>query len=163
MAVDRSVVGTVTGRSRVVIERGPVANFADVLEDDSSVYRNADAAKQHGFPAIPAPPTFPFAMEHWGRFEEIQPDDGPKGNPVGEIVAQLMKGGGLLLHGEQAFEYHRPVYVGDVLIGEGRVVDVYEKESKGKLMTFVVTETVWKDDKSGDPVVTSRFNLIHRA
>jgi hypothetical protein len=29
-------------------------------------------------------------------------------------------------------------------------------------MTFVVTETVWNDDKTGEPVLTARFNLIHR-
>ena len=29
-------------------------------------------------------------------------------------------------------------------------------------MTFVVTETVWKDRATKEPVVTTRFNLIHR-
>jgi hypothetical protein len=50
-----------------------------------------------------------------------------------------------------------------VLRSEGKVVDAYEKESKGKKMTFVVTETVWSDDQTGEPVLTARFNLIHRA
>jgi len=52
--------------------------------------------------------------------------------------------------------------VGDVLVGEGHVVDAYAKESKGKTMTFLVTETVWRDEATSEPVVTSRFNLIHR-
>ena len=52
--------------------------------------------------------------------------------------------------------------VGDVLVSEGKVVDMYERESKGRTMTFVVMETVWRDDRSGEPVVTERFNLIHR-
>jgi hypothetical protein len=52
--------------------------------------------------------------------------------------------------------------VGDVLRGVGTIVDAYAKESKGKTMTFVVTETVWSDASTGDPVVTSRFNIIHR-
>ena len=52
--------------------------------------------------------------------------------------------------------------MGDVLVGEGRVVDAYQKESKGKTMTFIVTETTWVDDKTGEPVATSRFNVIHR-
>jgi hypothetical protein len=30
-------------------------------------------------------------------------------------------------------------------------------------MTFIVTETVWKDATTGEPVVTALFNLIHRA
>ena len=41
------------------------------------------------------------------------------------------------------------------------VVDLYSKESKGKRMTFIVMETVFKND-AGAPVVTERFNLIHR-
>ena len=48
-------------------------------------------------------------------------------------------------------------------MGEGTVTDAYAKESKGKTMTFVVTETVWSDQRTGEPVVTSRFNVIHRA
>jgi len=53
--------------------------------------------------------------------------------------------------------------VGDVLVGEGKVVDVYEKESKGKTMTFLVTENVYSDEKTGEPVVSTRMNLIHRS
>jgi hypothetical protein len=29
-------------------------------------------------------------------------------------------------------------------------------------MTFIVMETTWRDEKSGAPVVTETFNLIHR-
>jgi hypothetical protein len=68
-----------------------------------------------------------------------------------------------VLHGEQEFEYHRPIVTGDVLVSEGKVTDIYERESKGRTMTFIVVETVWRDDATGAPVVTERFNLIHRA
>ena len=80
-----------------------------------------------------------------------------------QIIGNLMKSGGLVLHGEQEFTYHRPLVVGDVLLGEGKVVDVYEKDSKGKTMTFLVTENAFRDEKTGDPVVTTRMNLIHRS
>ena len=73
-----------------------------------------------------------------------------------------MAKGGLILHGEQEFIYHRPVQVGDVLVSEGKITDAYQKESKGRTMTFIVQETNWSDDKTGEPVVTARFNLIHR-
>ena len=53
--------------------------------------------------------------------------------------------------------------VGDVLVSQGKITDAYQKVSKGKTMTFVVQETNWTDEKSGEPVVTARFNLIHRA
>jgi hypothetical protein len=58
--------------------------------------------------------------------------------------------------------YPRPVIAGDVLLGDGKVVDAYQKESKGKTMTFVVVETVWTEQSTGKPVCTSRMNVIHR-
>lgn len=159
----KKVIGKPTSKSKVVIERGPVANFATAVCDPDPVYRDPQAAKEAGFDAIPVPPTFPFVMNTWGEFPEIQQADKPTGNPLGEVIGPLMAGGGIILHGEQEFEYHRPVLVGDVLVGEGKVTDAYTKESKGKTMTFIVTETVWKDDATGEPVVTTRFNLIHRS
>ena len=157
-----SIIGKAMSKSKVVVERSAVTNFATAVVDSSPVYRDARAAEEAGLPAIPAPPTFPFVMNTWGQFPEIQPDDAPTGNPMGEVLGPLMAKGGLILHGEQEFVYHRPVFVGDVLSGEGTVVDAYTKDSKGATMTFIVTETVWRDDKTGEPVVTSRFNVIHR-
>ena len=110
----------------------------------------------------PVPPTMAFGWRHMGAFPELQPDTAGNPHPMMEIIASL-RGGGLILHGEEEFEYHRWPVVGDDLVGEGRIADVYEKESKGRTMTFIVTETVWKDAKTGDPVVTERFNLIHRS
>ena len=158
----KGIIGKPTASAVVVIERGPVANFADAVVDDNPVYKSPEAAAAAGLPGIPAPPTFPFVMETWGKFAEIQPTDAPQGNPLMAALGPLMAKGGLILHGEQEFIYHRPVVVGDVLVGEGKVTDAYQKESKGKTMTFVVTETNWVDQKTGDPVVTARFNIIHR-
>ena len=163
MAVDTSIIGKETGRARVQVERAPLANFAKAVKDDNAVYSDVNAAEAAGFDGTPAPPTFGFALEFWGRYPELQKGLTPvDGNPMMEVIGKLMQNGGLILHGEQEFEYHRPIVAGDVLRSEGKVVDAYEKESKGKTMTFVVTETVWSDDKTGEPVLTARFNLIHR-
>jgi len=126
------------------------------------VYRDTRAAAAAGLPGIPAPPTYPFVMGNFGAYPELQPDDAPTGNALAGVIGPLMAKGGLILHGEQAFTFHRPVLAGDVLEGRGTVVDAYRKESKGKTMTFVVVETVWSDRTTGDPVCTSRMNLIHR-
>ena len=163
MAVDRSIVGRSTGRSRVVIERGPVAVFADAVKDSSPVYRDPRVAQEAGYDALPVPPTYPFVMGHFGTFPEMQPEqEAGAGGGGGSVLGPLLAKGGLLLHGEQEFEYHRPVRVGDVLSGEGRVADVYEKQSGTGTLTFVVMETVWSDDSTGEPVVTTRTNLIVR-
>lgn len=156
------IIGMPTAKSRVVVERGPVSAFADAVIDPSPIYHDPEAARAAGLDDIPAPPTYPIAIEHWGKFPELQPDDAPTGNPMAEVFGTLMAKGGIILHGEQEFTYHRPIVVGDRLLGEGKVADAYQKESKGKTMTFLVTETTYRDEKTGEPVVTSRFNVIHR-
>ncbi len=158
----KDMVGKPTGRSKVVVERGPVSLFAAAVGSTSPIYRDLDAAQAAGFASIPAPPTWPFAMEYTGKFDEIQPADAETGSPLAAALGRLMAKGGLILHGEQEFIYHRPIVVGDVLVSEGKVVDAYQKESKGRTMTFFVSETTWSDDNTGDPVVTAIFNLIHR-
>lgn len=159
------VVGLPTGAATLHVERGPVDRFASSVTDENPVYHDLAAAREAGFDAIPAPPTFTFsAASHWGVFPEDQPEDptGGQGNPMRKLMAQLMETqGGVVLHGEQEFVYHKPVEVGATLHQEGRIVDLYTKEAKGKTMTFLVMETVFKDD-AGDPVLTERFNLIHR-
>ncbi len=157
----KQYIGTSSGKVRVVIERGPVANFATAVCDDSELYKDPRAALAAGLSGIPVPPTYPFAMDRWGAFQELQPDDNDPVKVYRQLFTQL--GPGLILHGEQAFEYHRPIHVGDVLEGEAVLVDVYAKESKGHVMTFAVTETTWTDNGTREPVLTSRSNLIHRA
>jgi acyl dehydratase len=159
----KGIIGKPTGKAKVVVERGPVQHFADAVLSTSPIYHNPEAAKAAGFGAIPAPLTWPFAMEFSGKFEELQPADAPTGSPLMAALGPLMAKGGLILHGEQEFIYHRPVQVGDVLVSEGNITDAYQKESKGRTMTFIVSETNWSDDTTGEPVVTARFNLIHRA
>src|SRR5580704_13661133 len=119
----KGIIGQPTGKAKVVVERGPIQNFAEAVLSTSPIYRNPEAAKAAGLDAIPAPPTWPFAMEFSGKFEEIQPEDAPKGNPLMAAMGPLMAKGGLILHGEQEFIYHRPVFVGDVLVSEGKITD----------------------------------------
>jgi acyl dehydratase len=136
----KGIIGKPTEKAKVVIERAPVQHFADAVLSASPIYHSPEAATQAG----------------------IQPSDAPVANPLGEAMGPLMAKGGLILHGEQEFIYHRPVQVGDVLVGEGTIADAYQKESKGRTMTFIVQETNWSDEKTGEPVVTTRFNVIHR-
>lgn len=157
------VVGRPTVAATVHVERGAVQNFALAVTDDNPVYTDLEAARAAGFDAIPAPPTFTFASQNCGKFAEEQPPDPTGGrSPMMEVIGTLMANGGMVLHGEQEFVYHRPVLVGDTLHANGKVVDHYSKQSGERTMTFLVMETVYSDD-AGEPVVTERFNLIHRS
>ena len=165
MGVSRDeVVGRSTGKATITVERGPVTKFAESVTESSPIYRDADAAAAAGFDGIPVPPTYFFSSaSHWGAFPEAQPADANPGtNPTMEIIGQLMAKGGMVLHGEQAFTYHRPVVVGETLHSEGKVVDLYEKPTGDKVMTFLVTENEYRDP-SGELVLTTRMNLIHRS
>jgi peroxisomal enoyl-CoA hydratase 2 len=165
MAVDVSAVGRVSGRRVVVVERGPVSVFARAVKDQSRIYRDRAAALEAGFRDVPAPPTFPFVMGYWGGFEELQEGLEPiLSHPMRELMDQL--GPGLILHGGQEFEYHRPIVVGDVLYGEDVLSAVYEKQTDALVMTFLVTTTEWRDYSNGVPgelVSTARFSLVHRS
>jgi hypothetical protein len=136
--------GQPTGSQTIVIERGPVRVFAEALGDDDAVYAQDGA---------PVPPTFPVVMSYWGSMGE--------GGAAGLPIEKLRGPGRAILHGNQAFEYFRWPKVGDVLEGTGTITDVYEKErSNGGKLEFYVTETEWKDAKSGDPVCTTIFTLV---
>lgn len=155
-------VGKITSRGTVVVERGPVTNFATGVRDTNPVYRNAATARAEGFADIPAPPTFGFALQNWGKWEELQPEDPtPDGSPMFEIMGALMGNGGIVLHGEQEFRYHQPLVVGQRLHFEGVLRDVYQKPSGTATMTFVVTEDTYSDEQ-GDAVLTCIMNLIHK-
>src|SRR5580765_2597502 len=131
--------GRQLGTQRVVIERGPVRVFAQALMDNDPTY-TADGA--------PVPPTFPFVMPYWGSLGE--------GGAAGLPIENLRGKGRAILHGEQEFIYHS----GDTLVGEGSISDVYEKEkSSGGKLEFYVTETTWKNERTGNPVVTTKFTL----
>jgi hypothetical protein len=157
------VVGRPTGKATITIERGPVTMFAAAVTEKSPVYRRQDAAQAAGFADIPVPPTYFFsAGSFWGAFAETQPPDAtPERNPTMEIIGSLMANGGIVLHGEQEFTYHRPIVVGETLHSEGKVVDLYEKQSGERTMTFLVTENEYRTG-DGELVLTSRMNLIHR-
>jgi hypothetical protein len=161
--VDASVVGTPLAPSTVVIERGPLTNFAHAVKDDSDVYSRPDAAAEAGFSAVPAPPTYGFSMAHWGAFPELQPAGSEGKNPIMEIIGGLMKNGGLILHGEQDFRYHAPIVAGDTLSVTGRISDLSEKQSSGgKTMTFISSEHEYHNQR-GEHVLTTVMTLIHRS
>jgi acyl dehydratase len=159
------VVGRSTGKSVLAVERGPVMRFAEAVTETSPIYQRRDAAQAAGFDDIPVPPTWFFsAGGFWGTWPEAQPADAqPEKNPMGEVMGALLSKGGLILHGEEEFTYHKPVTVGMTVRSEGEVVDLYEKPTGDRIMTFLVTETKYYDADSGDLVVTARMNLIHRS
>ena len=161
MGLDKSWIGRKGGRARIVIERSAVTNFARAVKDFDPIYADASAAKAAGFDDIPAPPTYLIGASYWGTFAEEQPEDSGT-NPQVDVVGEYGRMGGLLLHGEQRFTFERPIVVGDVLDLETELVDTYEKTGGTGVMTFTITDTTYRDAKTGELVATSRNNFINR-
>jgi acyl dehydratase len=63
----------------------------------------------------------------------------------------------MVVHGEQEFEWSRPVVVGDVLTAVPRIADIYAKGPN----EFLVIEAEVKDG-SGEVVAVSRTTLLSR-
>ncbi len=123
------------------IERGKVAEFARAVLNTSAAHDADDAV---------APPTFPQSMALWrARAPRPAAGQGREGLDMRRV-----------LHGEQEFEYVRPLRIGDVLTAESYVKDRYEKEGKrGGTMTFIISETVFRDQQ-GEIVAYSRGTTI---
>ncbi|WP_201289267.1 FAS1-like dehydratase domain-containing protein [Halovenus carboxidivorans] len=144
-----SLVGTsVVTVEDFEIEAGKVEEFARAVKDDDPVYRDEEVAEERGFDGIPAPLTF----ERVSMF--------PRYRTVERYGIDLGFQEEYTIHGEQEYEYERPLVVGDVLTGTTTLVDVYERNgNRGGTMTFAVLETEYTD-QDGDLVLTARSTAI---
>lgn len=121
------------------VEWGKVREFARAVHDD-----HADDTD------LVAPPTFPIVLT--ADFVERL------------IVDELKLDRRRVVHGEQEYEYLRPLKPGDRLLCRARVVDDYVKEGKrGGQMRFIVCETEMRDAATGEVVVRERSTAIETA
>jgi len=141
---DKSDIGKTGKPITIHIEYGKIREFAKSIKDPNPIYHDPEYAKKE-VGGVMAPPTFLMTLAHW--------DDG-EGRP--HVKMDLRR----VLHGEQEFEYLKPIYAGDVLTAVTRVTDVYEKSgSRGGIMTFAIMETEYKNQR-GDLVARTRSTTI---
>lgn len=140
--VDRSLLGVWGPSTTMVVETGKVREFARAVKDPNPLYFDDQGAL--------APPTFLMTIAHWIR-------------DLGETRAAVKLDLKRLLHGEQDFEYLRPIRAGDVLTFRSRTKEVFEKQGKrGGVMTFVIGETEFRNAQ-GDVVAYMRNTAIETA
>ena len=125
--VDKSAIGVNFTPVQARVEPGRLRYFLETMGERNPLFRDAAAAKAAGFAGAPVPPTYLFCLEMMDSE-----------NPF-EFLKTLNIDIGRILHGEQSFDYHAPVVVGDTLTFQSRVADVADK--KGGAMTIVNVET----------------------
>ena len=121
--IDKKWIGYELPVSVLRIERTRLQFFAKATGETRALYTDPAAARDAGFPDLPAPPTFLFAAEL---------DSGVTDQLLVDLNIPIAK----LLHGEQGFTYHRNVFAGDTVTVSSTVTDIYER--KNGALEFVV-------------------------
>ena len=129
------------------VEQGKIREFARAIKDENPLYFDEELAKREAGGVMP-PPTFTMTQAFW--------DDGASRIDLGLDMRRV-------LHGEQEFEYVRPIYAGDALTGQGRISSVEKRPGKrGGEMTLVTLETEYKNQK-GEVCLYARSTIIETA
>lgn len=147
---------------RFPVDLTSIMLFASALGETNRVYYDEEYARQTPLGGVIAPPTFSIASAHWNPdyplrgIREIPPRPAPAAEAKTGAKPVEKSGGGLtrLLHGEQRFEYHKPVRPGMRLEVSSRPGRSWEKEGRrGGTMQFSETITELRDEE-GELVVT---------
>ncbi len=131
-AVDAALIGAESEPVTFEVEKGAIVKLAAAIGDPHPDYAAG----------LAAPPTFPttFRMAVPG-LSDLDP--------------------ARFLHGEQEYEYERPIRAGDRITCVARIASVTEKETRVGKATFVVAEIEGRDE-AGEPVFTARSTLLVR-
>jgi hypothetical protein len=155
---DKSKLGMELPPYSFEVTKGKIAEFAMAVSQKESkshvkqIYTDSEAAKDAGYKDIVPPPTFPTCFGLWGGIGLM-----PMIQALGIDLIRL-------LHGEEEYEYLLPVHPGDVMTGAGKVVEMYDKEKKGKpgkFMEFTILETEIRNQR-GELAIRHRVTLVER-
>jgi acyl dehydratase len=144
MPLNQSLKGKEYQEVSFEVKRDEVLAFAVAIGEEDPVYRDADAAKAVRYAEQVAPPTFVTRMQIFTSAPVVLDEE------LGLDYARVV-------HGEQAFEWRRPLVVGDMLSATPRIADIYVKGPN----EFLVIEAEIKG-ASGDVVVVARSTLLSR-
>jgi acyl dehydratase len=143
MALNRDYIGRSFPPSEPYeVSRVKIREFADAIGDLNPVYRDQDAAKAAGYPDVIAPPTFPIVISL-----TIDALHDPE---LGLNFA-------MVVHGEQRFEYQRPLRAGDVITTESTIAAMRSIGRNERMDTQTVIRTI-----EGEHVCTAHNVLIER-
>lgn len=143
MALNRDFIGrTFPPSEPYEVSRVKIREFADAIGDSNPVYRDQEAAKAAGHPDVIAPPTFPIVVSLGG---------------AGLADPDLGLNYAMVVHGEQRFEYTRPLRAGDVVTCTATITEIRTIGSNEKLVLETDVKTV-----EGELVCKSYNTIVER-
>ena len=144
--LDKSAIGRTTSVSTMEVEKGHIRKFAQAIGDDNPLHHDEEYAKKSRYGGIIAPPTFVTTL----GFESKE-----------NLMEGLDINYARLLHGEQEFEYHKPIMAGDVISFSTTITDITEKQGKSGAMDIVTTEMTG-NNQNGERVFVGRSTVVIR-
>jgi len=145
MAINRDYLGrTFDAAEPYEVSRVKIAEFADAIGDRNPLFRDRAAAQAAGYPDVIAPPTFAIVIS-MGSTARAVADPG-----LGLNYA-------MVVHGEQRFEYSRPIVAGDVVTARSTITDI--RDAGRNVLLTAQTEIRAAD---GEHVCTAYNTLVER-
>ncbi|GAA2655111.1 MULTISPECIES: MaoC family dehydratase N-terminal domain-containing protein [Nonomuraea] len=145
MALNRDFVGrTYKSTTSYEVSRVKIKEFAAAIGDNNPIYRDRQAAQAAGHPDVVAPPTFPIVFSLQSGGEALADPE------LGLNYA-------MVVHGEQRFEYVRPIYPGDELVTSSTITEI-RSAGRNELMTIRSDVTT----VAGEPVCTTYNTIVER-
>jgi acyl dehydratase len=125
---DKSKVGQSFPPFTIEVERGKIHELALAIGDDNPIYQSKEAAQAAGYPDVPLYPTSPTSFAFWGNRQMV--------GQLSSLGINLMR----VLHGEEEYEYLKPIYPGDTLTGVMRLVDAKSRQTQGGTLDILTIE-----------------------
>ena len=145
MGINKDYLGrTFPATAPYEVSRVKIAEFADAIGDMNPLYRDQAAAQKAGYPDVIAPPTFPIVIAM-----------AASGTAVSDPGLGLNYA--MVVHGEQRFEYSRPLHAGDVVTAQSTISGIREVGSITMLTTQTEIRTL-----DGEHVCTGFSTLVER-
>jgi acyl dehydratase len=142
---NKALIGRETPTVVAEVKAEETVPFAEALGDLNPLYVDEVAAKKSKFGCLLAPPTFPVTLA--------------AGTMDPNLFFELELNFASIVHGEQEFEYVKPLKVGQKITIEGRVSDITEKQGRNGILDVVVLETTGYDE-AGEKVYIARRTLL---
>jgi len=145
MAINTDFIGrTFPPGQPYEVSRVKIAEFADAIGDPNPVYRDREAARAEGHPDVIAPPTFAIVITMANSGRALSDPE------LGLNYA-------MVVHGEQRFEYTRPIVAGDVLVATSTISNIRQTGS-----LVMITTTTSLTTESDELVCTAHSILVER-
>ena len=145
MAINRDYVGRRFDPAEPYeVSRVKIAEFADAIGDPNPLYRDKAAAQAAGYADVIAPPTLAIVVSMAGSAAAVA-DPG-----LGLNYA-------MVVHGEQRFEYARPLRPGDVVTAQTTITDIRDAGRNTLLSTSTEIRTA-----EGELVCTAYSTIAER-